>query len=78
MLFLDYMRKLSKSDFTVNALRQSHADEKRCREDAITRLQDEQSKFRTGLIGSTMIGLTVYRTGLREVARVASDTEAIC
>jgi hypothetical protein len=49
MLFLDCMRKLSKSDFTVNALRQSHADEKRCREDAITRLQDEQSKIQNRL-----------------------------
>lgn len=46
-------------DWIVEALHQSHADEKRFREDAITRLQEEQTKIQTALIGYTMIGLTV-------------------
>jgi hypothetical protein len=46
-------------DWIVEALHQSHADEKRFREDAIVRLQEEQARFRTGLIAYTMIGLTV-------------------
>jgi len=55
-------------DRIVEALHQSHADEKRFREDAITRLQEEQTKFRTALIGYTMIGLTVLsnQTSLSE------------
>ena len=32
-------------DWIVDALHQSHADEKRFRRDAIARLQDEQSKL---------------------------------
>jgi hypothetical protein len=53
-------------DWIVEALHQSHADEKRFREDAIVRLQEEQARFRTGLIAYTMIGLTVLlnRTSL--------------
>jgi len=36
-------------DWIVEALHQSHADEKRFREDAITRLQEEQSKIQNRL-----------------------------
>ena len=36
-------------DWIVEALHQSHADEKRFREDAITRLQEEQSKIQNHL-----------------------------
>jgi site-specific DNA recombinase len=36
-------------DWIIEALHQSHADEKRFREDAITRLQDEQSKIQNRL-----------------------------
>ena len=36
-------------DWIVDALHQSHADEKRFRRDAIARLQDEQSKLQTRL-----------------------------
>lgn len=32
-------------DWIVEALHQSHAEEKRFREDAVTRLQEEQSKI---------------------------------
>jgi hypothetical protein len=47
-------------DWIVEALHQSLADEKRFREDAITRLQDEQSKIQNRLDRLYMtIGLTV-------------------
>ena len=36
-------------DWIVDALHQSHADEKRFRRDAIARLQDEQSKLQNRL-----------------------------
>ena len=36
-------------DWIVDALHQSHADEKRYRRDAIARLQDEQSKIQNRL-----------------------------
>lgn len=36
-------------DWTIEALHQSHADEKRFREDAVTRLQEEQSKIQNRL-----------------------------
>jgi len=36
-------------DWIVEALHQSHADEKRFREDAVTRLQEEQSKIQNHL-----------------------------
>ena len=36
-------------DWIVDALHQSHADEKRFREDAIIRLQEEQSKIQNRL-----------------------------
>jgi len=36
-------------------LHQSHADEKRFREDAVTRLQKNKPRFRTTFIGYTMI-----------------------
>ncbi len=42
-------RSYSGQDWIVEALHQSHADEKRFREDAITRLQDEQTKIQNRL-----------------------------
>jgi flagellar biosynthesis chaperone FliJ len=36
-------------DWIVDALHQSHADEKRFRRDALARLQDEQSKIQNRL-----------------------------
>ena len=72
------MRKLSKSDsqlvLCVRATQTRSGAEKM----PLLACKTNKARFRTSVIGSTMIGLTVYRTGLREVARVASDTEAIC
>jgi site-specific DNA recombinase len=49
-------------DWIVEALHQSHADEKRFREDAITSLQEEQSKIQNRLDRYMTIGLRFYRT----------------
>jgi hypothetical protein len=44
-------------DWIVEALHQSHADEKRLKEDAITCLQEEETKIQNPLDRYTMIGV---------------------
>jgi len=67
------------TDWIIEALHQSHADEKRFREDAITRLQDEQSKIQNRLDRLYDDRLDGYRTGFlrAEVTRVATDSKAV-
>ena len=48
---------LTRISIAARSKHQSHADEKRFREDAITRLQEEQSKIQNELIDYTTIGL---------------------
>ena len=45
-------------DWIVEALHQSHADEKRFREDAISRLQEEQAKIQNRLDRLGTVNLT--------------------
>jgi hypothetical protein len=51
-------------DWIIDALHQSHADEKRLDVMRLLVYRTNKGNYRTDLISSTMIALTIYRTRL--------------
>jgi site-specific DNA recombinase len=82
--FADYSKvwclTIKVMDWIVEALHQSHADEKRFREDAITRLPEEQSKIqnRVDRLYDDRLDGFIEADFFEQVPRVAPNTEATC